>query len=395
MKMKKILYTILIVAMILSSAITAYGVDFTDTAGTKYEDAVDMLVEMNILNGYSDNTYRPGNTVSRAEMAAIVIRTLGRSSYENMQTPSFSDTKGHWAEDYIAIAYSENIIKGMTPSLFAPYGSVTYAQASAMLLRALGYTDQVAGGVWPSNYLNKAAELGMFAQIAIEGKANQPATRGDIALMAAAVAKDIRLYWEVSEEEPADNGKLADFTGKAIGIPLSVSARLNDQGDAVDEVEFLMGEDIFYLNTEDLGDVTVQDFMVDSKYTGSLYAVRMRSGVVRSIEVASAVNVTRYAELTENGGTGAFRLITENENGRLTVDGAALPSFSYASEASCYEAVFEGNELETFRSVSASSIEEGDYVRAWDLDEDYAGVAIVLVLIDKEDIAAAAAYGII
>lgn len=393
--MKKILYSMLIVAMILSSAITAYGADFPDTEGTKYESAVDMLVELNILNGYSDNTYRPGNTVSRAEMATIVVRTLDRASFDNMQVPSFNDTKGHWAEDYIAIAYSENIIKGMTQNIFAPFGSVTYAQASAMLLRALGYTDEVAGGVWPSNYLNKAAELGMFAQIAIEGKANQPATRGDIALMTATVAADIRLYWDVPTEEPVDNGKLADFTGKAIGIPLSVSARLNDQGDGVDEVEFLMGEETYYLSTEDLGDVTSQDFMTASKYTGSLYAVRMSSGVVRSIEVASALNTNRCIELTENAGTGAFRLITENENGRLTVTGASLSYFSYAEEAFCYEAVFEGSELETFRSVSTSSIEEGDYVRAWDLDSEWAGAAVVLVLIDKEDIAAAAAYGII
>jgi hypothetical protein len=123
----------------------------------------------------------------------------------------------------------------------------------------------------------------------------------------------------------------------------------------------------------------------------------MNNGIVRDVQVASTTNLNRYVELTADGaGTGAFRVITDNSNQRLTVIGAALTDFAFAKDmVKCYEAVFEGNMLDTFQSVSESAVETGDYVRAWDLDSDYAGVAVVMVLIDKDDVAAATAYGII
>jgi hypothetical protein len=137
--------------------------------------------------------------------------------------------------------------------------------------------------------------------------------------------------------------------------------------------------------------------MPGGSYDGSLYAVRMKNGIVQSVQEASLAGLNRYAELTADGlGAGGFRIITNSRNQRLAVTGAALADFSHAGgEAKCYEAVFKGNVLDTFRSVSVSAIETGDYVRAWDLDSDYAGVALVMVLIDKDDVAAATAYGII
>ena len=122
----------------------------------------------------------------------------------------------------------------------------------------------------------------------------------------------------------------------------------------------------------------------------------MRDGILKSIQVASAETVTRYIELTESEiDGGAFREITQDKNRRLYVNGADLSNFAYAEEVVCYEAVFDGNDVETFKFVSTSEIEVGDYVRAWDLDSDYAGVAVVMTLIDKDDIAAAVEYGII
>ncbi|HPF19687.1 MAG TPA: hypothetical protein PLY08_08985, partial [Bacillota bacterium] len=232
--------------------------------------------------------------------------------------------------------------------------------------------------------------------------ADAPATRGDVALITAVKAQAIRDHWaeeEETEESGAETGagKLADFSGRAIGLPLDVASVLNAAGDAVDEVEFLMGDQFYYLQSDDLGDVTTADFMPAGKYDGSLYAVRMNNGIVRDVQVASAANLNRYAELTADGlGAGAFRVITNNRNERLAVTGAALADFAYAADAvKCYEAVFEGNVLDTFRSVSTSAVDNGDYVRAWDLSDDYAGVAVVMVLIDKADVAAATAYGII
>jgi len=409
--MKKITILLLVLAMVFAglgagapaaAAAEAGGATaLTDIQGTKYEAAVAGLMDMDIISGYSDHTFRPDQPVTRAEMGSIVVRTINRAEFDELRDPAFTDTENHWAENVIVMAFNAEIIKGITAERFGPTLPVTYAQAATMLLRALGHTDESLGGTWPDNYLAKAEELGLTASLDTWAS-DAPATRGDVALMTVVKAEAIRDHWteedETAEPDPEPGaGALADFSGRAIGLPLDVASVLNADGDAVDEVEFLMGGETYHLESGDLGDVTPADFMPAGKYDGALYALRMNNGIVRDVQVASTTNLNRYVELTADGaGTGAFRVITDNSNQRLTVIGAALTDFAFAKDmVKCYEAVFEGNMLDTFQSVSESAVETGDYVRAWDLDSDYAGVAVVMVLIDKDDVAAATAYGII
>ena len=408
--MKKITILLLVLAMVFSGfgagvpAVGAAEADgqttaLTDIQGTRYETAVAELIQMGVISGYTDNTFQPERQISRAEMAAIAVRTINRAEFDELRDPAFTDTENHWAENVIVMAFNAEIIKGITAERFGPELPVTYAQAATMLLRALGHTDESLGGTWPDNYLAKAEELGLTASLDTWAS-DAPATRGDVALMTVVKAEAIRDHWteedETAEPDP-EPGALADFSGRAIGLPLDVASVLNADGDAVDEVEFLMGGETYHLESGDLGDVTPADFMPAGKYDGALYALRMNNGIVRDVQVASTTNLNRYVELTADGaGTGAFRVITDNSNQRLTVTGAALTDFAFAKDmVKCYEAVFEGNMLDTFQSVSESAVETGDYVRAWDLDSDYAGVAVVMVLIDKDDVAAATAYGII
>ena len=391
--MKKINALVLSISLILFGTSISYAVDLADVQGTKYETAVENLVGMDVVTGYTDGTFRPQNPISRAEMTAMIMRTINKPSFENIKPLPFVDLDSHWAKNDVTLAYSMDIVKGVTSSLFMPAEYVTYAQAATMLVRALGYTDTTLEGMWPDNFMNKAAELGIFDLVEEHGKENQPAIRGDIALMTSAVAQSIRNLYSAAEPdptEPTDNGKLADFSGKAIGIPLSLAAELNGEGDPVDELEFLMGAETYYLNTDDLGKVIVTDFKPDGVYTGGLYVARMSNGILKSLEVASELNLSRYIELTD----GVFRLITDVRSNRMTLSGIESDILGYADEVTCYEAVFDNNELTKFKSVDSSAIKSGSYIRAWDLDEDWEGFAVVAVLINEDDIGAAIDYGI-
>lgn len=374
-----------------------------DIQGTKYEDAVSRLMVMEVVDGYEDGTYRPANPVQRAEMAALIARAIDRGCFKVLLDPGFVDTEGHWAARGIAKTYNAGIVKGLSDTHFGPTLPVTYAQAMTMILRAIGYTDDGLGGTWPANYLAKAQELGLTSDLD-PWTSDAPATRGNIALMLAPHAQAIRDHWAASEEEeqrPENGaGKLANFSGRAIGLPIAVASVLNEKGEAVDEIEFLMGDETYYLQTRKKGDVSEGDFKTASKYNGGLYALIMTDGIVREIKSADTAGLLkRYVELTEDAGSlGGFRIITAHKSQRITIANDAITDFAYAAkkeDVSIYEAVFKGNDLETFRSVTASAIDVGDYVRAWDLSADYAGVAVVLVLIDKGDFAAATAYGIL
>ena len=77
--MKKVLSFVLVLSMILGSFGMAFAAAPSDVVGKDYEDAVNVLMELGVVDGYKDGTYRPENVVTRAEMATLIIKALGRS----------------------------------------------------------------------------------------------------------------------------------------------------------------------------------------------------------------------------------------------------------------------------------------------------------------------------
>lgn len=56
----------------------------------------------------------------------------------NAASAPFEDVYGHWAEEYIAYMYSQNVVNGVEEKLFAPDANVTRAQCALMICRWLG-----------------------------------------------------------------------------------------------------------------------------------------------------------------------------------------------------------------------------------------------------------------
>lgn len=181
--MKKVLSLVLALSLVLSTfAFTpAFAASVDDVAGEACEDAVNVLVDLGIVSGYEDGTYKPENIVTRAEMAVLIINALALDKYIADQKSSFTDMDGYgWAEPYIAYAQSLGFINGYGDGTFKPGNTVSYDEAATMLVGALGYTADALVGTWPANYVTKAKSLGIMDDItASVGGAN----RGDIAIM--------------------------------------------------------------------------------------------------------------------------------------------------------------------------------------------------------------------
>jgi hypothetical protein len=177
--MKKILSIVLAIALVLGSFSFAFAATPADVAGSDYEEAVNTLMGFGIINGYPDGTYKPGNIVTRAEMAKLLIITLGYGDLAGGSS-SFSDTAGHWADGYISLATGLNIVIGYPDGTFRPDATVTYDEAITMIIRGLGYTDESLPGVWPTDYKIKALELGILDDVEV---AAGGANRGDVAIM--------------------------------------------------------------------------------------------------------------------------------------------------------------------------------------------------------------------
>jgi len=182
--LKKTLAVVLAFAMVLSMGFSAFA--YTDVAeGTKVAEAVGILSNLGIFTGFEDGTFKPNDTVTRAQMAAIICRTLGYDDQASASTGStnFYDVPAsHWASGYINVAESLQIVNGYGNGAFGPEDQVTYEQAIKMIVVALGYElDAQAKGGWSTGYLAVAAREGITKNS--NGVVGAAAVRGTIAVL--------------------------------------------------------------------------------------------------------------------------------------------------------------------------------------------------------------------
>lgn len=179
--MRKLLSVLLSLSLILGSLGMAFAAVPDDVAGTEYEEAVTLLTSLEIVSGYPDGTFRPENTITRAEMARLLIAALELDdSAIGIYGSALKDVGGHWAKGYVGYATKLDIISGYPDKSFKPQNPVSYDEAITMIVRALGYTAADVGKTWPANYVEKGTELGILE--GIDG-GSKGATRGDIAIM--------------------------------------------------------------------------------------------------------------------------------------------------------------------------------------------------------------------
>ncbi len=187
-KSRKFISLAVVFTMLCSLLFPAFSYA-NDIEGTKYEEAIVKLAALNTIKGYEDGSFKPENTITRAELATIITFVLGLQDAADLakETPTrFSDVKtNEWYTGYINIAANENVISGYPDGTFKPSENVSYSEAVTMLVNALGLKQVVdkSDGTWPSNYMSKASQLGITKVLSsVNGSAK--AIRGDVFLMA-------------------------------------------------------------------------------------------------------------------------------------------------------------------------------------------------------------------
>lgn len=185
--MKKFLcLCIVVITCLIMSKTYASTTIFYDTRGTKYEGVVERIAKLNIINGLSSTTYAPNKSVTRAELAKIIVKMRGIEDYaESVEYKKiFSDVKKtDWYYPYIMVASDLELLNGYSDGTFKPDKEVTYAELVAILLRNLGYTrlnEQSSNG-WYWNYIVKMREIELNDNVG-EFDYEKPAKRGDVAM---------------------------------------------------------------------------------------------------------------------------------------------------------------------------------------------------------------------
>lgn len=105
----------------------------TDIKGHWAENSINELIQLGAINGYPDGTFKPDNKITRAEFASLIVRAFKLSQQGDKV---FDDTANHWAKNVIATAAAQGIIVGYDANTFGPDDSITREQMAAMIVRA-------------------------------------------------------------------------------------------------------------------------------------------------------------------------------------------------------------------------------------------------------------------
>lgn len=129
--MKKVLSVIMTVIMLASMALSAFAVDFSDLITEHWAyNYVNALVADGTINGFDDGTFRPEDTVTRAQFVKMIGK--GPEVREN----EFNDVpKSHWAYEYI-------MSSGLEPfnnnNMFIPDTAITRGDVAVLLWKRAG-----------------------------------------------------------------------------------------------------------------------------------------------------------------------------------------------------------------------------------------------------------------
>lgn len=186
--MKKFRIILLLsVCLMLCFSSVAFASNFYDIKGTEYEGVVDRVARLGIINGLNEKTFGPNKSITRGQLAKMIVYTRGLQDYADQTDfkPMFKDIKNHWARDYIYVAVDLGILKGYDDGTFKPDKEVSYAEVIAIVMRSLGYTrlDETSGSVWYTPYVKRMYEIELHKGLPTFSSYTAPAKRGDVAIL--------------------------------------------------------------------------------------------------------------------------------------------------------------------------------------------------------------------
>jgi len=137
-------------------------------------DVIKRMAELNIVAGIRADEFAPKQHVTRAEFAALVVRALGLTASE--QAPFADVDASKWYAEAVAAAYEAGIVSGRSADAFAPNATITREEMAVIIVKAYahksgealgasaaaGFADSEAISTWAQAAVDNAVELGLL-----------------------------------------------------------------------------------------------------------------------------------------------------------------------------------------------------------------------------------------
>lgn len=156
-KIRPIVAISIVIALLLTAVIPAFA--FGENESRSIEN---FFIESKLLKG-DGSSYGFEKTPTRMEGIVILIRLLGKEAEaaQMQQLPCRFHDVPDWAVGYANYAYTENISKGVSDTLFGTNDVMTAQQFNTLLLRTIGYDDGQGDFRWDMA-VYKANDLGIL-----------------------------------------------------------------------------------------------------------------------------------------------------------------------------------------------------------------------------------------
>ncbi|WP_248929563.1 S-layer homology domain-containing protein [Paenibacillus hamazuiensis] len=136
---------VLVFALLVSTLmpLTVFGEtkQFKDIADSYAQKEIQSLVEAGVISGYEDNTFQPKKPMTRAELAKIIVLSLGLKENGD-KAAAFKDVDPKsWYRGYVGALVESGITEGTSATSFSPESKVTREELVVFFIRAFGLED--------------------------------------------------------------------------------------------------------------------------------------------------------------------------------------------------------------------------------------------------------------
>lgn len=190
--MKKRKLSALVVSALLLAALTLLSSAasvFPDVNGNEYyAEAAETLYKAGIISGYEDGSFGASLPITRAETATMLCRATVLAEYASLgnEYTLFSDMgPWHWANGFVNILSTFEIINGYEDGTFRPENHILYEETIKLVVSMEVGALEADGDDWAAPYIGYAEAAGYTENLI--GHTGEAITRGDVAVLLYAV----------------------------------------------------------------------------------------------------------------------------------------------------------------------------------------------------------------
>ncbi|CEO11491.1 glucan endo-1 [[Clostridium] sordellii] len=269
---KKLISSVLLGSILVIPIYVQANPKLNDIYGHWAKKEINQFISSGYVNGYEDGTFRPDNSITRAEFVKLVNKYFGFNNKENIK---FSDINANdWYYNDVCIASKAGYINGYEDKTFKPNKTITREEVSKILVSIKNqqdvnydklnkYPDKNKVSNWAKPYVEGAIEQGYLKgnDLGFLNPTNNITRAESVTILSRVAKAKPEIKKEVKNESPVITAKenLTLEVGQKFDTSM-LNVKVSDKEDKNLDVKY-EGK----VNTDLVGNYTITITAKDSK----------------------------------------------------------------------------------------------------------------------------------